>query len=107
MSTNVEKNFGCFKKILFQAAKGFATPSQPASKTPGSRGRSRKALREKNETFVRGMVQHSIASVDGHFDIRNAASSTQKAEDIVRLFLDFDFILGLTLTSTNFPWFDT
>jgi len=65
-----------------KAAKGFATPSQPASKTPGSRGRSRKALREKNETFVRGMVQHSIASVDGHFDIRNAASSTQKAEDI-------------------------
>ena len=84
-----KQNYYCiwiFKKILFQATKGFATPSQPASKTPGSRGRSRKALREKNETFVRGMAQASIASVDGHFDIRNAASSTQKAEDIVSLF---------------------
>ena len=58
----------------------FATPGKPKPATPGSR----RALREKNDTFVRGMTKASIASVDGNiFKSADIANSTMKAEQIV------------------------
>jgi len=68
-----------------KATKGFATPTPKSTgkKTPGSRGGARKALRDRNETYVRGMAQASIATVDGNiFDSADVASSTLKAEQI-------------------------
>ena len=75
------------------AGKTFATPGKPKPATPGSR----RALKEKNETFVRGMTKASIASVDGNiFNAADIASSTMKADQIVStifpgiiLFYDF------------------
>ena len=62
------------------AGKTFATPGKPKPATPGSR----RALKEKNETFVRGMTKASIASVDGNiFNAADIASSTMKADQIV------------------------
>jgi len=61
------------------AGKTFATPGKPKPATPGSR----RALKEKNETFVRGMTKASIASVDGNiFNAADIASSTMKADQI-------------------------
>ena len=64
--------------------KTFATPSKPLSaQTP-----SRRALRERNETFVSGsnmLIKDSIASVNDNniFDNADVASSTLKSEQIV------------------------
>ena len=64
--------------------KTFATPSKPLSaQTPG-----RRALRERNETFVSGsnmLIKDSIASVNDNniFDNADVASSTLKSEQIV------------------------
>ena len=63
--------------------KTFATPSKPVS-TPG-----RRALRERNETFVSGSnyKKDSIASVtENIFDNADVASSTLKSEQIVSIF---------------------
>eukprot|EP00093_Oithona_nana_P011286 11286.XXX_371448_373447_1 [CDS] Oithona nana genome sequencing. len=70
------KNFG-------KDTKTFATPSKPVSAyTPG-----RRALRERNETFVSGsnmLIKDSIASVNENniFDNADVASSTLKSEQI-------------------------
>lgn len=70
------KNFG-------KDMKTFATPSKPLSaQTP-----SRRALRERNETFVSGsnmLIKDSIASVNDNniFDNADVASSTLKSEQI-------------------------
>ena len=62
------------------AGKTFATPGKPRPATPASH----RALKEKNETFVRGMTKASIASVDGNiFNAADIASSTLKADQIV------------------------
>jgi len=67
--------------------KSFATPGKPiGASTPGGLAGKRRALRERNDTFVSGsrMVKDSIASVnDNIFNQAEMISSTLKPEQFV------------------------
>ena len=86
--------------------KTFATPSKPLSaQTP-----SRRALRERNETFVSGsnmLIKDSIASVNDNniFDNADVASSTLKSEQIVSPTYQFLFVQLVSLLNLLYTHF--
>ena len=80
---------------------GFATPKKPTPKRPATSGIStpaskRKALRERNTSYVSGshMAQASIASIQGNIFQGNddVASSTLKPEQIVSTYFVTNFV---------------